>query len=127
VAEGLRSHFEARLVVVDTPRERGAAKAISGALGGRLLGVVAPPAGRFLAALARASAVVTDDPGTSYLAGVLRAPSVLVSAEGRPQPPARLDRVVVTGPAVPDVGAAAVYEQACKLVRRERTGPLFSK
>jgi hypothetical protein len=113
VAEGLRSNFDARLVV--------------GALGGRVLGMVAPPAPRFLAAVARASAVLTDDAGTAYLAGVLRVPAVLVAEEGRPQPPPRLGCSCVTGPSVDSVTAATVYEQACRLVRRDRTGPLFAR
>jgi ADP-heptose:LPS heptosyltransferase len=127
VAEGLRSHFEARLVVLDMPKERSYAKAISGSLGGRVLGMVAPPAPRFLAALARASACITDDPGTAYLAGVLRVPVVLVAAADKPLPPPRLGCVSLTGQDVESVTAATVYEQACKLVRRDRTGPLFAR
>jgi ADP-heptose:LPS heptosyltransferase len=127
VADGLRSHFESRLVVLDMPRERGPAKAIAGALGGRVLGVIAPPALRFLAAIGRASAVISDDPGTANLAGVLGVPSVLVTATGRPVPHSRLGCDTLIGATVEDVTASEAYEHACRLVRRERTGRLFER
>ena len=90
-----------------------------------MLGIAAPTAGRFLAALSRASVVLTDGAGTAYLAGLMRAPSLLVSVSGRPLPPPRARCQALTAARYDAVTADAVYDAACKLIRRERSGSLF--
>lgn len=100
----LRSALGARVVFIDTPREGKDAHTLAATLGGSVLGVGAPPAGRYLAAIARASVVLTDDAGTAQIATYLGAPAVLAAGE---------------------LTAEAAFDAACKLVRRERTGALF--
>jgi ADP-heptose:LPS heptosyltransferase len=124
VAGRLRSAMDVRVVVVDTPREGSRARVLAGALGGTVLGLGAPSARRFFSAVSRASAVVTDDAGVAYLAGLVRAPALLVARSGRPLPPG-CGCDPLTAADVADVTVEAVYDAACKLVRRERTGPLF--
>jgi hypothetical protein len=119
----LRSAFGAWPVVVDTPREGGRARKVAGALGGSVLGVGAPSGARFVATLARASLVVTDDTSVAYLSWLSRVPVVLVAAAGPLGLAERAGLVVVDAAA----GAPAVFDAACALVTKHRTASLFEK
>lgn len=105
VANRLRSAFSAWLVVLDTPRESGPARGLAGALGGSVLALGAPSGQRFVAALERASVVLTDDPAVTALAALGHVPA--------------LD---VTG-----LDAGEAFDRACPLLSKQRTGSLFNR
>ena len=105
VANRLRGAFNAWLVVLDTPRESGPARAIAGALGGSVLALGAPSGPRFVAALERASLVLSDDPSVTALASLGRVPALDVT----------------------DLEAAEAFDRACPLLSKQRTGSLFDR
>lgn len=119
LASRLRTAFGAWIVVLDTPKASGSAKTIGGAVGGSVLAVGAPTGARFVAAVERASLVVTDDTGAAYIAGLGHVPAVLVPRPGAVEIPARSDLRVVE--------AGGAYDAACELLSRHRTGSLFTR
>src|SRR5262249_22327292 len=121
VVDRLRGAFGSWPVAVDTPREGGRARQLAGALGGSVLGIAAPSGAKFVAALARASLVISDDPSTADLAWLGRVPSLLVKTGG---PYALAPR---SGLRVVDAGRASVYEAACELLNNHRTASLFER
>ena len=90
-----------------------------------MLGVGAPSGARFVAALERASLVVTDDTSVAYLAWLGHVPAVLVEQRGpyALAPRAGLDIVRAGAAADP----AAVYDAACRLISKQRTSSLFER
>lgn len=127
VGERLRRTFSVMPVVLDSPRSQNDARTIANALGGSVLGVSAPLAGRFLSALARSSVVVSDDVGTSYVASLLGAPSVHIVVGKSTRLDETPGRKVMASLAPDGVPVDPVFEAAGELVRRERTGPLFAR
>jgi ADP-heptose:LPS heptosyltransferase len=127
VAARLRSGFGAWPVALDTPREAGLARQLAGALGGSVLGVTAPSGPRFIAALERASLVVTDDMSVAHLAGLGHVPAALAARRGPfrlgPRPGLR----VLDAEAPVAAGASAVYDAACELMSKHRTASLFER
>jgi hypothetical protein len=125
VVDRLRGAFSAWPVALDTPREGGLARRLAGALGGSVLGVGAPSGARFVAALERASLVITDDMSVAYLAWLGHVPSVLVEQCGpyALAPRAGLDIVRADRASDP----AFVYDVACKLISKQRTASLFER
>ncbi len=122
VADRLRVAFNAWPVALDTPRESGLARHIAGGLGGSVLGVAAPSGARFIAALERASLVVTDDMSVAHLARLGHVPAVFVSTGGpyALAPSAGLEVVDASD-------TEAVYDAACVLITKHRTGALFDR
>lgn len=127
VGERTRSAFGAWLVALDSPKGDRRAKTLAARLGGSVLGVGAPTGARFMAAIARASLVVTDDPGVAHVAGLAHAPVVLVSDADTRMPGDRSDRAVVTAAVTERVESSAVFDAVCYLLGRPRTGSLFAR
>lgn len=127
VGERVRSAFGAWLVALDAPKGDRRAKSLAARLGGSVLGVGAPSGARFLAAISRASLVVTDDPGVAHIAGLAHVPTVLVGGATSSTPGDRPDRAVVTAVTVDRVETPAVFDAVCYLMGRPRTGSLFSR
>lgn len=124
VAARLRSGFGAWVVTLDAPRTAQGAREMADALGGHVLGVASPTGARFVAVLARASLVVTDDPATAAMATFLGAPSVLVAGSGGMLPTLH-DRIVLASSEARSIDPDAVFEAAAKLVGKPRTSSLF--
>jgi hypothetical protein len=124
VLDRLRGAFGAWPVAVDTPREVSLARRLAGALSGGVLGVGAPSGARFVAALERASVVLTDDMSVGYLAWLGHVPAVLVE---RPGPYALAPRAGLDVVRAEAADPAAVYEAACRLLSQHRTASLFDR
>jgi len=127
VGEKTRSAFGAWLVALDAPKGDRRAKALASRLGGSVLGVGAPTGARFLAAIARASLVVTDDAGVAHVAGLSHVPAVLVSEATAESATTRPDRAVVSAATAERVDPSAVFDAVAYQLGRPRTGSLFAR
>ncbi|MBK6313502.1 MAG: hypothetical protein IPF53_04065 [Blastocatellia bacterium] len=127
VGERIRSAFGAWLVALDAPKGDRRAKLLAARLGGSVLGVGAPTGARFLAAISRASLVVTDDQGVAHIAGLTHVPVVLVGGAETSLPGDRPDRSIVSAASADRVDSSAVLDAASYLLGRPRTGSLFSR
>lgn len=127
IGERTRSAYGAWIVALDAPKGDRRAKALAARLGGSVLGVGAPTGARFLAAISRASLVVTDDVGVAHVAGLSHAPVVLVSDTSTKHAGDRPDRAVVSASSTERVDESAVFDAVGYLLGRSRTGSLFAR
>lgn len=127
IGERTRSAFGAWIVALDAPKGDRRAKTLAARLGGSVLGVGAPTGDRFLAAISRASLVVTDDPGVAHIVGLASVPVVLVSDSATTLPGDRPDRAIVSATVAERVDSSAVFDAVCYLMGRPRTGSLFAR
>lgn len=125
VAGRLRSALGAWIVALDAPRGARNAPQIAEAIGGSVLALAAPPGPRFVAALARASLVVTDDAGVAALATFVGVRAVLVTRSGEPALPTLTDRFVLAASEPERIAPDAVFDAASMLLGRSRTSSLF--
>jgi ADP-heptose:LPS heptosyltransferase len=124
LAERLRADVGVRIAFVDTPRESGAAREMAASLGGPVIGITAPAADRFLAFVARASLVITDDRGVAYLAGICSTATLYLTVPGAGLP-ALEGRRELQASVIDSIAVADALLVASRLVTRERSGPLF--
>ncbi len=125
VIDRLRGAFGALPIAVDTPRESGYARQLAGALGGNVLGLSALAGGRFVAALARASLIVTDDTSVAYLSWLASVPVVLAVSASPYRLAPRAGLCVVDASSANS--ASSVYDAACELIGQHRTASLFTR
>lgn len=127
IGERTRSAFGAWIVALDAPKGDRRAKTLASQLGGSVLGVGAPSGARFLAAIARASLLVTDDVGVAHVAGLSHVPVVLVTDSATSSLGIRPDRAIVSAATAERVEPSAVFDAVCYQLGRPRTGSLFAR
>lgn len=122
----LANNFAARIVVVDEPYSNEFTKAIKSTLPKGAISVATPSALDFLAALARASLVITDESGVAKTARDLDAP--VIELADAPSPFAGSDsHRILRSSSRARISTDEVYEAACEMIQEGRTLPLFRR
>jgi len=112
----LHSGYGVRVIAADVPYSSDFTGSIGTLLPKEAIKLRAPRAAELVAAVARSSLLVTDDPGVAGMARALGSPVVEVgSSAGRAR----------NGPSGGQADIESVYEQACHLLLTSRTGGLF--
>lgn len=126
IAFRLANNFDARIVAVDEPFTNAFTKAIKTALPKGAITLAAPSAIDFLAALARASLVITDERGVAKTARDLHAPVIEVADAPSPFAKSSLHRVLRSS-SRPRVSTEEVYAAAGEIIQEGRTLSLFQR
>jgi ADP-heptose:LPS heptosyltransferase len=126
IAFRLANNFDARLVIVDEPFTQDFTRAIKTSLPKGAITITAPGAIDFLAALARASLVITDERGVAKTARDLDAPVIELAQEPSPFSESTAHRVLRSS-SRHRISTEEVYEAACEIILEGRTLSLFRR
>jgi ADP-heptose:LPS heptosyltransferase len=121
----LANNFGARIVAADQPGDREFTDAVGKRFSAGKSLLVEPRAPFLIAALARASIVITDDGAVAGAAAALGTPAIeIADSRTEPSPSSKRHRVVRA-----NRGTAAstdeVYEIACEMIQESRSASLF--
>lgn len=120
----LANNFGARIIAADEPSDDSFTEAVGALLPQTAIKLASPRAPELAAAVARASLVVTDEPGLARLASEMGAPIIEI-AEARHAPESGQSHRVVSGSSRARVGADEVFEIACQMIQDSRSASLF--
>lgn len=125
VGTRLANNFGARIVAADQPGDREFTDAVGKRFSAGKSLLVEPRAPFLIAALARASIVITDDGAIAEAAATLGTPAIeIADSRTEASPPSKRHRVVRA-----NRGTAAstdeVYEIACEMIQESRSASLF--
>src|SRR5712692_31668 len=125
VAVRLTNNLGARIVAADEPSDDSFTKVTSALLPPCAIKLARPRALDLLAAMARASIVITDEPGLAQIASELGTPVLeiadRISASAIPSSTHR----ILEGSSRKRVSTDEVYETACELIQDSRSASLF--
>ncbi|HXU08887.1 MAG TPA: hypothetical protein VN743_07800 [Blastocatellia bacterium] len=125
VGTRLANNFGARIVAADQPGDCEFTDAVGNRFSAGKSSLVEPRAPFLIAALARASIVITDEGAVAEAAATLGTPAIeIADSRTEPSPPSQRHRVVRA-----NRGTAAstdeVYEIACEMIQESRSTSLF--
>lgn len=123
----LANNFSARIVAADEPFDDTFTEAIGPFLSANAIKLAEPDALELLAALARASIVITDAPSIANLASEAGTPVIEV-ADGRSTRDSRSStHRVIYGSSRSQVSTDEVFELASQMIQSSRTSSLFQR
>lgn len=120
----LANSFGARVVAVDEPQSRAFTEGIGELLPKTALRLTAPHAPELAAAVARASLVITDEPGVARLAAEVGAPVIEIAESTAGSPASKTHRIIQSA-ARTGVSPDEVYELAIEMIQSSRSASLF--
>jgi ADP-heptose:LPS heptosyltransferase len=122
----LANNFAARIVVVDEPFTNQFTKVIKNSLPKGAITIASPGALDFLATLARASLVITDESGVAKAAEDLDAPVIELTTSLSPSGQSNSHRVFRSS-SRPRISTDEVYDAASEIIQEGRTPSLFRR
>ena len=122
----LANNFSARVVAADEPGDNTFTGAIAPLLPRDAIELREARAVELVAAVARASLVITDDAGVAEMASDLGAPALEI-ARWKPRPGLPKTRRVAYAPALARVMTDEVYEMASEMIQESRLISLFER
>ncbi|HWP42607.1 MAG TPA: hypothetical protein VNO14_05190, partial [Blastocatellia bacterium] len=125
LAARLANNLQARIVAIDQPSSSRFTDAASSILPRGAIKLESPRAYEMFAAVARASLVITDEPGLAQAALDLGAPALEV-AESPPANGGRFHRAVF-GASRARIPVEEVYTVACEMIQQSRSSFLFQR
>jgi ADP-heptose:LPS heptosyltransferase len=126
MAYRLTNNFAARMVVVDEPFTNEFTRALKTSLPKGAINITSPSALDFLAALARASLVITDESGVAKTARDLHAPVIELADGPSPFASSEAHRVLRSS-SRSRISTDEVYEAASEMIQEGRTLTLFRR
>lgn len=126
IAERLAKNFAARIVAVDEPGDSDFTDLISAMLPEGAITLRQARAVEAVAAIARASLIITDDAGAAEMATDLAAPALEI-ARFKPEPRLPKNRRVIYSAAPARVTTDEVYELASEMLQESRLITLFER
>jgi ADP-heptose:LPS heptosyltransferase len=120
IAHRLASNFNARVVPADEPGDRSFTSALEASLPKTAIKLAEPRALDLMAAVARASVLITDERNLAAVASGMGTPVIDVAG------PARAGSHSLRGPEV-NVTTDEVYEEACEILQESRSAGLFRR
>jgi len=125
LAVRLTNNLGSRIVLADEPGDQSFSDSTSGLLPISAIKLVRPRTVELIAAIARASIVITDDPGLANAGSELGTPVVEISGR-HSHPKARPgSHRIIEGSSRKRISADEVYEAACELIQDTRSPSLF--
>lgn len=121
-AQRLANNFTARIVASDEPSDRSFTTALEGLLPKAAITLAEPRALEVMAAVARASVLITDEPNLAAAASEMGTPVInlrrrFVGANPRAAPAVKLANATTD----------EVYDEACELLQESRSSSLFQQ
>ena len=126
IAERLAKNFAARIVAVDEPGDSDFTDLIGAMLPEGAITLRQARAVEAVAAIARASLIITDDAGAAEMATDLAAPALEI-ARFKPEPRLPKNRRVIYSAAPARVTTDEVYELASEMLQESRLITLFER
>jgi ADP-heptose:LPS heptosyltransferase len=126
VSARLANNFDARMILADEPSDSAFTNALSAWPIARALKVAEPRALELVAAIARASIAVTDEPAIAKIASELGTPAIEIAevASSRQSTESRGYRVL-SAASRSRIAVDEVYDTACEMIHNSRTTTLF--
>lgn len=130
IAQRLIHNFDARIVVIGGPREKGIAKQLSRKMPtGKSLVLQSPKLAELVSLLARLSVLVTNHSGPAHVAAAVKTPVVAVSTMNIPPDVSILSRshMLLRGASSEMILEEEVYEATCRMIKASRADSLWSR
>ena len=121
-AHRLANNFNARVVAADEPSDRGLTTALEGLLPKTAINLAAPRALELMAAVARASVLITDEPNLAAAASEMGTPVINVT-----RPSLGAARRSAHGLKFAGATTDEVYDEACAVLQESRSSSLFQQ
>lgn len=123
----LSNNLGARIIAADEPSDEAFTRSASPFLRPGAIKLAKPRALELMAAIARASIVITDEPGIARLASELNTPVVEVGDAVSPTPAAFTAHRIAWGSTRARVSTDEVYDIACEMIQESRSPSLFQR
>lgn len=123
----LSSSFGARIIAVDEPSDRTFTDALTPLLPAGAIRLVEPSAFEFVAAIARASLVITDQTMVARIASEMGTPAIEIADTIASQVASTAEHRVLEGPSRTRVTPDEAYEAACEMIHKSRSPGLFQR
>jgi ADP-heptose:LPS heptosyltransferase len=129
MGQRLANNFGARIIAADEPSDDAFSEAAGKLLPQTAIKLASPRALELAAAIARASLIITDEPGLARLAAEMGAPVIEIAESGNSSSDNSSEvsksHRVVRGSSRGRVAADEVFEIACEMIQDSRSASLF--
>ena len=123
----LANNFNARIVAADEPLDRAFTRTVSAWLPPTAIRLAEPRALEFVAAVARASIVITDGPAVARIASELSTPVIEIADVISAPAASSTTHRIAHGSSRRRVSTDEVYEIACQMIQESRSPSLFQR
>jgi ADP-heptose:LPS heptosyltransferase len=123
----LANNFSARIVAADEPCDDAFTGAVSSLLPSGAIKLAEPRALELVAAVARASLVITDEPGIAQIASELSTPVIEIADANSATAESSSAHRIAQGSSRSRVSPESVYEIAGELIQENRSRSLFRR
>jgi ADP-heptose:LPS heptosyltransferase len=123
----LANNFDARIVAADEPSDHSFSHAVSSQLPSGAIRLAEPRALELIAAIARSSIVITDEPGIAQIASELSTPVIEIADAFSSSAASAPGHRVAQRSSRSQVSTDAVYEIACEMIQENRSPSLFHR
>lgn len=127
IATRLANNFSARIVAVDEPADQSFTRAMGALIPRGSIKLAEPRALELIAAIARASVVITDEAAIARLASELGTPVIEIADSISNSAPASTSHRIVRGSSRSKVLPDEVYEAASEMIQENRSRSLFDR
>lgn len=123
----LANNFNARVVAADEPSDDAFTRAVSGLLPAGAIKLAEPRSLELLAAIARASIVITDEPALARIASELSTPVIEIAESIATAVASSTTHRIAQGSSRKQVSTDEVYETASEMIQENRSPALFQR
>jgi ADP-heptose:LPS heptosyltransferase len=123
----LANNFNARIIAADEPSDHAFTGAVSAWLPSGAIKLAEPRALELLAAIARASIVITDEPAIARIASELSTPVIEIADTISTAAPSSTTHRIAQGSSRRNVSTDEVYEIAGEMIQENRSPSLFQR
>lgn len=123
----LANNFNARIVAADEPSGHAFTRTVSALLPPAAIKLAEPRALEFVAAIARASIVITDGPAVAKIASELSTPVIEIADVISAPAASSTAHRIAQGSSRSRVSTDEVYEIACQMIQESRSPSLFQR
>jgi ADP-heptose:LPS heptosyltransferase len=123
----LANNFNARIIAADEPSDNTFSRTVSADLPGSAIKLAEPRALELIAAIARASIVITDEPAVAQIASELGTPAIEIADAMSSSADSSATHRIARGSSRSKVTADEVYEIASEMIQENRSPSLFQR
>jgi ADP-heptose:LPS heptosyltransferase len=123
----LANNFGARVIAADEPSDRAFTDALDLLLPAGPIKLTEPRSVELVAAIARASIVITDEPAIAQIASELQTPVIEVAETTSRESVSPSNHRVIDASVRKRVTVEQVYEKACEIIQENRSPSLFQR
>jgi ADP-heptose:LPS heptosyltransferase len=123
----LASNFDARVIAADEPSDRAFTDSIGSLLPAGAIKLAEARGGELVAAIARASIAITDDPAIAQIASELGTPAIEIADTVSLSSVPSSSHKILEASSRKRVTTDEVYETACEMIQESRSPSLFQR